>query len=253
MASPIDSTLPGRVEVSATPWPLRVLRTVRHRGWRYAVHRSLRRLPGLEMTWRRRLLYGQPRTYWTLRGGADYFLEQEGQEGRHWRSTWLAERLASYRPTSVLEIGCGYGKQLSALASVLPEAVRLVGVDFSPTQLALARSYLDRRGRESTRLVLADGQYLPFDDDSFDLVFTSAVILHNDDRAAERIRLEALRVARRLVAHNEDTNVSYNRYGYDTADWYRQHGIPLAEVTTIPVPESLDELAQHSQFCVARP
>ena len=41
-------------------------------------------------------------------------------------------------------------------------------------------------------------------------------------------------MARRFAAHNEETDVSYNRYGYDTAAWYRARGIALAESGPIP-------------------
>ena len=86
-----------------------------------------------------------------------------------------------------------------------------------------------------------------FPDKSFDLVLTSAVILHNPPADAERMRREVVRVARRWAAHNEDTDVSYNRYGYDTAGWYREAGIPLAEAGPIRIaPEP-----SASQFCVA--
>jgi hypothetical protein len=54
-------------------------------------------------------------------------------------------------------------------------------------------------------------------------------------------------VARRFAAHNEEMNVSYNRYGYDTALWYRSRGIALAEVGPIP----MDPDPAASQFCVA--
>jgi hypothetical protein len=79
------------------------------------------------------------------------------------------------------------------------------------------------------------------------MVLTSAVILHNPPAAAEAIRREVLRVARRFTVHNEETNVSYNRYGYDTAAWYRERGIALAE--SGPIPMGPDQAA--SQFCVA--
>ncbi len=79
------------------------------------------------------------------------------------------------------------------------------------------------------------------------MVLTSAVILHNPPAAAEAIRREVLRVARRFTAHNEETDVSYNRYGYDTAAWYRAQGIELAE--SGPIPMDLNQEA--SQFCVA--
>ena len=149
----------------------------------------------------------------------------------------------SYQPRSVLEVGCGYGRVLCELAARLE--VSITGIDFSPTQLETARRFLPRGSRIS--LVLGRGERLPFADQSFDLVYTSAVILHNPPVTAEAIRREVLRVSRRFTAHNEETDVSYNRYGYDTAAWYRARGIELAE--SGPIPADPDQLT--SQFCVA--
>jgi hypothetical protein len=121
----------------------------------------------------------------------------------------------------------------------------MVGVDFSPSQLAKAHDYLD--GLDRVQLVLASGQRLPFADRSFDLVLTSAVILHNPPAVAEQIRREVIRVARHFAAHNEDTDVTYNRYGYDTAAWYRAAGHRILEAGPIPGAPT------WSQFCVAAP
>jgi SAM-dependent methyltransferase len=193
------------------------------------------------------MVYGRPRQYWTLRGGEDYFREQEGQPTRTARAEWIADRIAAYRPVSILEIGCGYGKLLRALRARLGDSVPLVGLDFSPSQLAQARHYLD--GLTGIELVLGSGTALPFVDGGFDLVLTSAVILHNPPAAAEQIRGEVVRVARRFAAHNEDTDVSYNRYGYDTASWYRAAGLTLAEWGPIPT----EPMPASTQFCVAMP
>ncbi|MFO0954503.1 MAG: class I SAM-dependent methyltransferase [Isosphaeraceae bacterium] len=226
------------------PLPLRALGALRRRGAAYVWHKALRRSLGRFPAWKRRLLYADPRQYWTLRGGEEYFREQEGQPARTERSLWLAGRIASYQPSSILEVGCGYGKQLRAIRSHLPD-VPLTGLDFSPSQLGLARRYLD--GVAGIELVHGSGVRLPFADRSFDLVFTSAVILHNPPPLAEAIRRELIRVSARLVAHNEDTDVTYNRYGYDTAAWYRDLGVPLAESGPIPT----DPPPSPSQFCVA--
>ena len=216
---------------------------LRSRGLEYAWHKVLRRSLRNRPAWKRRLLYADPRRYWTLRGGDDYFREQEGQEARSLRADWIAERLAAYRPTSILEVGCGYGKLLAALRSRLD--IPLAGIDFSPTQLGRAQGFL-RPGHDAF-LILSRGECLPFADQSFDMVVTSAVILHNPPEAAARIRRELIRVGRRFAAHNEETDSSYNRYGYDTAAWYRARGVELAESGSIP----MDTDPTASQFCVA--
>ena len=220
--------------------PVRAWRAWRHRGAKYAWHKAMRRALGRWPGFKRKLVYADPREYWTLRGGVDYFREQEGQETRSMRAEWLARRIARYRPTSILEVGCGYGKLIRALRNQVD--VPIAGVDFSPTQLAMARVYLD--GAAGVELALASGTRLPFADGSFDLVVTSAVILHNAPPIAEAIRREVVRVGRRFAAHNEDIDVTYNRYGYDTAAWYRAQGIRLAESGPIFGEPS-------SQFCVA--
>jgi SAM-dependent methyltransferase len=156
----------------------------------------------------------------------------------------MADRLATYRPSTILEIGCGYGKLLKALRARLD--VPLVGIDFSPTQIEHARGFL--AGLPDIETLLARGEHLPFADDSFDLVVTSAVILHNPPASAEKIRHEILRVARRFAAHNEETNLSYNRFGYDTEAWYRTRQIEVAECGPIP----MDPDPSSSQFCIAR-
>jgi len=223
--------------------PVRALRALQSRGFAYAWHKVLRRSLSHRPYWKRRLLYADPRKYWTLRGGDDYFREQEGQEARRLRAEWLAERLATYQPDSILEIGCGYGLLLGELGTRLD--VPLFGVDFSRTQLRQARRFLN--GSPGAALILGRGERLPFPDRSFDMVVTSAVILHNPPSAADAIRREVLRVARRFTAHNEETDVSYNRYGYDTVEWYLARGIALAESGPIP----MDVNPGASQFCVA--
>jgi SAM-dependent methyltransferase len=227
------------------PLPYRAFLAWRRRGARYAWHKVLRKTSGRWPECKRYLLYARPRDYWTLRGGDDYFREQEAQPERTARAEWIADRIASYRPESVLEVGCGYGKLLRALRARLD--VPLCGVDFSPTQLARARAYLD--GLAGIELVMASGTALPFLDCGFDTVVTSAVILHNPPAAAERMRCEILRVARRFTAHNEETGTSYNRYGYDTAAWYRALGITLLESRPIPT----EAAPASTQFCVALP
>lgn len=223
--------------------PVRAFEALRSRGPGYAWHKALRRSlspwPGLK----RRLVYADPRHYWTHRGGDDYFREQEGQPARSARANWMAARLAKYRPTSILEIGCGYGKQLRTLRGHVH--CPLVGVDFSPSQIGQASEYL--AGVPHVKLILASGARLPFPDRTFDLVLTSAVILHNPPEVAEAIRREVVRVSKRLAAHNEDTDVTYNRYGYDTAAWYVKHGLNVLECEPIPVEDD----PSASQFCVA--
>ena len=118
--------------------PVRAWKALRSRGVEYAWHKFLRRSLSNWPTWKRRFLYADPRKYWTLRGGDDYFREQEGQEARSLRRNGSPNGWQLTSPTSILEVGCGYGKLL-ARAAVAGSTIPVVGVDFSPTQLDQAR------------------------------------------------------------------------------------------------------------------
>ena len=81
------------------------------------------------------------------------------------------ERLGSV--SSLLEVGCGTGAQMRRLSQRYPGA-RLVGVDASPRQLEAARVHTDL----SVEWVEAQGESLPFADETFDLVCLFWVLEH---------------------------------------------------------------------------
>ena len=57
-------------EQPAQDLPTRAWRALSTRGPRYTLHKALRRTPGRWRGLKRCLLYSDPRSYWTLRGGA---------------------------------------------------------------------------------------------------------------------------------------------------------------------------------------
>jgi ubiquinone/menaquinone biosynthesis C-methylase UbiE len=90
--------------------------------------------------------------------------------------------------STVLELGCGDGKTLSAM----PGNWKIVALDVSPQALRLAR-----RVRADARLVLGDASRLPFQENSFDAIFAFHVTGHL--LAADR-RALACEAARALVS-----------------------------------------------------
>lgn len=75
-----------------------------------------------------------------------------------------AARATGLRPGgSALDVACGSGKLTGALARVVGSQGRLVGLDFSPQMLEIAR-----RDHPELEFVEGDALMLPFDDASFD-------------------------------------------------------------------------------------
>ncbi len=96
------------------------------------------------------------------------------------------------RGGSLLDVGCGGGQLVAAIAARRPDAV-LTGVDLSPAQVARARA---RGAKLATRARFVEGSALalPFGDGSFDAVASVASIKHWPDPA--RGLAELLRVTK---------------------------------------------------------
>lgn len=173
--------------------------------------------------------YRNPRKYWQERGGDRYYSEQEAVLDRTRRSQFIGDEVNKLSYQGILEIGCGYGKQLK---NFLGPKKLIVGCDFSFPQLKKASDYCVA---DPIRLVEADGAALPFRDKSFDAALSSAVILHNKFPNARRIISEMIRVSRKYLVHNEDTDVTFTRYGYDLKKTYEKMGFKIVDSKQIPV------------------
>ncbi len=104
-------------------------------------------------------------------------------------------------PESVCEIGVGAGENLLAFCAQSPT---IVGVDVNRTAIEETRqtTYGIASG------VLGSAAALPFPDHSFDLVFTSGVLIHIPQESLPTVYDELVRVARRhvLSVEYEDTH-----------------------------------------------
>ena len=77
-----------------------------------------------------------------------------------------------YRGRSVLEVGCGAGVDLVRFAR---GRAKVTGVDLAPFAVELARVNFTQQGLDAD-LRVADGEALPFPDDTFDLVYAHGVV-----------------------------------------------------------------------------
>ena len=94
---------------------------------------------------------------------------------------------------SVLEIGCGAGNNLWALADI---GFDVYGTEVAPTAVALASAALARvRPADDTlRVRLSDGLTIPFGDAAFDLVLERHVLCQNPSSSHRQLVAEIRRV-----------------------------------------------------------
>ncbi len=133
------------------------------------------------------------------------------------RTRVLSERLAALLPAGarVLDVGCGDGSIDRLIAERRPD-VTITGVD------------LIVRPETHIPVTQFDGQHIPFDDGSFDVVMFVDVLHHTQDPAI--LLAEARRVARQTVVlkdHTRDGLLAGPTLRF--MDWVGNapHGIPL--------------------------
>jgi SAM-dependent methyltransferase len=173
--------------------------------------------------------------FWASLENYHEHLSVDQQRGfAHQISGWFAEEiLAPLGVSSVLEIGCGSGRNLVHIARTLPSA-RLVGLDVNPHAVRFAVDALAGRAevRQTSLYALGD-----FADGSIDVVFSMGVLMHVSHERVVGVVAEMLRIARTAVIHFECHGPSYgfdyHKYPRDYADLYRR--VALAATTEYEV------------------
>lgn len=122
--------------------------------------------------------YDERMSHWRIIGAVDKARNIEGM-------------VASVRSTidSVLEVGCGTGAVLEQLAA------RKIGTRFTGIEIGTERSQDPHRS--TLHIHGYDGQTIPYDDKSFDLVYATHVLEHVMDE--RRFLGEIRRVSRRFI------------------------------------------------------
>jgi len=97
---------------------------------------------------------------------------------------------AKFRGARLLEVGCGMGTDLLQFAR---GGARCTGIDLTPRSVEITRHRFKLYGADGN-FMLSDGEHLPFQSESFDVVYSNGV-LHHTPGTAEAIR-EVHRVLR---------------------------------------------------------
>jgi pseudaminic acid biosynthesis-associated methylase len=126
----------------------------------------------------------------------DRYIDRNADAGGG-RSDFWATQLARPGLRSALEVGCNVGANLQWIAQHLgPE--RTAGVDVNSTALERLRQRLP--GLDARQ---APARSLPFTDGSFDLVFTTTVLIHVKHEELPGVMAEIVRCSRRYVLCGE--------------------------------------------------
>ena len=140
------------------------------------------------------------------------------EEGR--RDFWT-QTLTRLAPANALEVGCNVGGNLMWVADAIG-AENTAGIDINSKAVEIVAERLP--GVDAR---VASALELPFEDGSFDLVFTIGVLIHQDPAELVDVMSEIVRCSRRYVLcgeyyAEEETEVPYR--GHEGALFKRDFG-----------------------------
>jgi len=79
---------------------------------------------------------------------------------------------------TILDCGCGPGSITVGLAKKLNDGGKIIGVDIEPSQVNIATAAAAASGVDNASFQVGDILHLPFEDETFDAVYSSAVLHH---------------------------------------------------------------------------
>jgi SAM-dependent methyltransferase len=120
----------------------------------------------------------------------DRLRRQSGELRGH--SALLLDRVGIARGWGVIDLGCGPSGILDLLADRVGPAGHVVGLDFEPANVALAREFAAERGLANVEVIQGDAHRTGLPSASYDLVHARTLLINIRDPAtvaAEMVRL----------------------------------------------------------------
>ena len=186
------------------------------------------------------LLKAEVREYWNsnpcgtqftdLEWGSKLFFDNV-ERHRYETQPFMRELMEfdSFKGKKLLEIGCGLGTDLLQFAR---GGAYVTAVDLTPRSIELVKKRFDLEGLPVDAQV-ADAERLPFEDGSFDAVYSFGVLHHtpNTQKAIDEV-YRVLKPGGRIIImlyHKSSLHVWLGIPLYGLLGKSRNHGLPLAE------------------------
>jgi len=128
------------------------------------------------------------------------WIESYWKSRDHSHRSFLVERICKFSPIrNILEIGCASGPNLYHVAKKFPDA-EVRGIDINPIAVQKGNEWFEKEGISNVKLEVGRAQDIKqFEDKSFDVVFTDAVLIYVSTDEIKQVVKEMLRVGRVLV------------------------------------------------------
>ena len=144
----------------------------------------------------------------------------------------LIDKTCEFSPGKILEIGCNCGPNLYLLAQHLPTA-QLYGIDVNPMAIEIGSQWFSESGINNISLNVGKADDLgQFPDNSFDVVFTDALLIFVGPDKIEKVIEEMFRVARKGLLLTEWHIFEHEHHAKNSLG-IRQHGMWKRDYTAL--------------------
>lgn len=139
-------------------------------------------------------------------------------------------RLKEIKPTNVLEVGCGFGRCLTFVRENVESVKKLVGIEHSDTMIESSKDFLKHYHKTGgIDIVKANAKDIPFENNSFDLVYSHVCLSHIPPEDIPRVTSEISRIATKWIIHIERFAYPYehsnpHRWSHLLAPYYLDMG-----------------------------
>lgn len=137
-------------------------------------------------------------------GDNDEWIKSYWESRDHRHRQFLLEHITKISPlSSILEIGCNCGPNLYLLARKFPD-VEIVGIDINPAAVQKGNEWFAQGGIRNVKLLVGKADRLEqFEDKSFDIVFTDAVLIYIGPDKIKDVIKGMLRITRKALVFFE--------------------------------------------------
>lgn len=118
----------------------------------------------------------------------------------HPHRKFLIERISKFYPFfNVLEVGCGLGANLYLLAKKFPK-VNFFGIDINERAIKKGKEIFEKEKLENVELFVKEAKDLNFyKENSFDIVFTDALLMYLGKDEIEKVLKEMIKIAKKAL------------------------------------------------------
>lgn len=153
------------------------------------------------------------------------WIESYWNSVHHTHRKFLIDKISAFDPVSILEIGCNCGPNLRLLAEKFPYA-DITGIDINPMAIQKGSEWFKSAGLKNVRLFECKADELErFNDQTFDVVFTDAVLIYFGPDKIKEVIGEMIRVSAKAIILMEwnDFSAKSDPLGKYVKHWIRDY------------------------------